>query len=76
MTARFFGFILTLLFVGQYVFSQPVIFTIHLSKKAQTIENIGASGAWFSEGIGKYWSSGKKERMVEQKEWMELMGKI
>lgn len=51
--------------MGQYVFSQPVTFTIEPGKKAQTIENIGASGAWFSEGIGKHWQPGKKERMAE-----------
>ncbi|RXK62194.1 beta-glycosidase [Lacibacter luteus] len=44
---------------------QTVTFTIDLKHKAQTIENIGASGAWYSEGIGKYWLAEKKERMAE-----------
>lgn len=45
--------------------SQTVTFTIDLKRKAQTIENIGASGAWYTEGIGKYWPAEKKERMAE-----------
>lgn len=47
------------------VCSQPVTFTIDLKRKAQTIENIGASAAWYSEGIGKYWQPEKRERMAE-----------
>lgn len=47
------------------VLSQPLTFTIDLKRKVQTIENIGASAAWFSEGIGKYWAAEKKERMAE-----------
>lgn len=46
-------------------FGQLVTFTIDPSKKAQQIENFGASGAWYSEGIGKYWPAAKKERMAE-----------
>jgi O-glycosyl hydrolase len=38
---------------------------IDLSKKAQIIDNIGSSGCWFSEGIGKYWPSEKKEKIAE-----------
>lgn len=45
--------------------AQSVAFTIDLNRKAQTIENIGASGAWYTEGIGKYWPAEKKERMAE-----------
>lgn len=45
--------------------AQSVTFTINIKKKAQTIDNIGASGAWFSEGIGQYWPAAKKERMAE-----------
>jgi O-glycosyl hydrolase len=39
--------------------------TIDLNKTAQTIDNIGASGCWFSEGIGKYWPAAKKEKIAE-----------
>lgn len=45
--------------------AQSIIFTIDLKRKAQTIENIGASGAWYSEVVGKNWSAEKKERMAE-----------
>jgi O-glycosyl hydrolase len=42
------------------------VFTLHidLNKTAQTIENFGASGCWFSEGIGKYWPVEKKETIA------------
>lgn len=40
-------------------------FTIDLQQKAQTIDNIGASGCWFSEGIGKYWPDAKKEQIAQ-----------
>lgn len=52
-------------FTKMLVFGQSVTFTIDTRKTAQTIDNIGASGAWFSEGIGKYWPEAKKERMAE-----------
>lgn len=42
-----------------------VRFTIHTRDKAQRIANIGASGCWFSEGIGKYWPAQKKEQIAE-----------
>jgi O-glycosyl hydrolase len=53
--------------LGTFVFAsgQTITFTIYLKRKAQTIENIGASGAWYSELVGKNWSAEKKERMAE-----------
>lgn len=45
--------------------AQPVTFTIDIKRKAQAIDNIGASAAWFSENIGKFWPAEKKERMAE-----------
>lgn len=51
--------------ISVYSFGQTVTFTIDRSKTAQTIENIGASGAWFSEGIGKYWADSVKNKMAE-----------
>jgi O-glycosyl hydrolase len=57
--------LLAMLLINATLFAQSITFTINLKKKAQTMENIGASGAWFSEGIGKYWPAGKKERMAE-----------
>ena len=37
---------------------------IHTTQPLQTIDNIGASACWFSEGIGKYWPAEKKEQMA------------
>lgn len=54
-----------ILIVNNAAFGQVVTFTIDTKKTAQTIDNFGASGAWFSEGIGKYWPAEKKERMAE-----------
>lgn len=53
------------LLIGFLANSQSTTFIINLSDKAQQIENFGASGAWYSEGIGKYWPAAKKERMAE-----------
>jgi len=39
--------------------------TIDLSKTAQTIHNIGSSGCWFSEGIGKDWPAAKREKIAQ-----------
>jgi O-glycosyl hydrolase len=38
---------------------------IDLKKQAQTIDNIGASGCWFSEGIGRDWPSAKREKIAQ-----------
>jgi O-glycosyl hydrolase len=38
---------------------------IDLNRRAQIIDNIGASGCWFSEGIGKYWPAHKKEKIAQ-----------
>lgn len=62
---KIFRILLIVMLSSYTVFGQPVTFTIDLGKKAQTIENIGASGAWFTEGIGKYWPAAKRERMAE-----------
>jgi O-glycosyl hydrolase len=39
--------------------------TIDFHKTAQTIHNIGASGCWFSEGIGKDWPVAKREKIAQ-----------
>ncbi|MES2773107.1 MAG: glycoside hydrolase [Bacteroidota bacterium] len=54
-----------LLSFSKITVGQPIQFTIDLKKKVQTVDNFGASGAWFSEGIGKHWAAEKKERMAE-----------
>jgi O-glycosyl hydrolase len=44
---------------------KALIITVDAKSTAQTIDNIGASGCWFSEGIGKYWPVEKREKMAE-----------
>ncbi|MBD0365399.1 MAG: hypothetical protein ICV53_04775 [Flavisolibacter sp.] len=43
---------------GHYVFGQSVTFTIDKNEGTNN-DNFGASGAWFSEDIGKYWPAEK-----------------
>lgn len=43
----------------------PVAITIDLNNKAQTIQNFGASGCWYSDPIGLYWPDSVKKRMAE-----------
>jgi O-glycosyl hydrolase len=43
----------------------PLTITIDINKKAQTIQNFGASGCWFSDPVGRYWADSTKERMAE-----------
>ncbi|MGC4038279.1 MAG: glycoside hydrolase [Chitinophagaceae bacterium] len=45
--------------------SNTIVIQLDVDKKAQRIDNIGASGCWFSEGIGKNWPQEKKERIAE-----------
>lgn len=45
--------------------SDTVIVKVDISKKAQTIDNFGSSGCWFSEGIGNYWPKAKKEKIAD-----------
>lgn len=56
-------FTIMLLMTAAFAHAQQRI-TIDVSKKAQVIDNIGASGAWFSEGIGKYWPPEIREQMA------------
>lgn len=44
---------------------QPLVITVDAKNTAQTMHNFGASGCWFSEGIGKYWPVEKREKMAE-----------
>lgn len=45
--------------------SQTVTVTLSLNQTAQQIRNIGASGCWYSENIGRYWPDEKKKRIAE-----------
>ncbi|WP_207423811.1 glycoside hydrolase [Desertivirga brevis] len=58
----------TCLFLGSQAQIQPqkeLTINIDAKNKVQTIDNIGASGAWFSEGIGKHWPDAKREKIAE-----------
>jgi O-glycosyl hydrolase len=43
----------------------PVQLTIDLNDQKQTIQNFGASDAWNTDRIGKYWPVEKKEKLSE-----------
>jgi O-glycosyl hydrolase len=47
------------------VVDTTIIVNIDLNKTAQTIDNIGTSACWFSEGIGKYWPVAKREQIAQ-----------
>lgn len=44
---------------------QTVTVTLRFNQTAQQIRNIGASGCWYSENIGRYWPEEKKKRIAE-----------
>lgn len=44
---------------------EPLLVRVNTADVAQTIHSIGASGCWYSEGIGKHWPAEKKERIAE-----------
>ncbi|HSO87094.1 MAG TPA: glycoside hydrolase, partial [Draconibacterium sp.] len=43
----------------------PVQLTIDLDAKKQNIQNFGASDAWNTEQIGKYWPTEKKDKLAK-----------
>ncbi len=45
--------------------AQVLTLKIDVRRAAQTIENIGASGCWYSEPIGRYWPATKKKQMAK-----------
>ncbi|GAB2541127.1 glycoside hydrolase [Rufibacter soli] len=42
-----------------------MVITLDARQKAQNIDNFGASGCWYAEGIGKHWPQEKKERIAQ-----------
>lgn len=46
------------------VFAQKKSISIEPSQTIQTIDNFGASSAWFTEFIGKYWEPTQRENMA------------
>ncbi|TKC06578.1 beta-glycosidase [Pedobacter polaris] len=46
--------------------SNPVVkLKLDLTKSAQVIENFGSSGCWYSESVGNFWPSDKKNKIAE-----------
>ncbi len=45
--------------------AKTVSIKIDLKHKAQRIDNFGAAGAWFSEGVAKYWPTENREKMAQ-----------
>ncbi|RYY12454.1 MAG: beta-glycosidase, partial [Chitinophagaceae bacterium] len=44
---------------------QPLRIVVDPAAIRQTIDNIGASGCWFSEGIGRYWHKSQKDSIAQ-----------
>ena len=62
---RVFSLFISLFIITGLKAQSPVTITIDISKKAQVMQNFGASGCWFSDPVGKYWADSTKERMAE-----------
>lgn len=45
--------------------NDPVLFTIQIDQKRQTIHNFGASDAWSTQFVGKYWPLEKREKIAD-----------
>ncbi|MHA4736728.1 glycoside hydrolase [Dyadobacter sp. MSC1_007] len=45
--------------------NRELVIKINANDRAQRIDNFGAAGAWFSEGIGKNWPSHNREQLAE-----------
>ncbi len=61
--AGFFRKLVPLLFCGSATFAQQALrLKIDLKTRFQTIENMGASGCWFSEGLGTTWPAEEREK--------------
>ncbi|SFU56150.1 O-Glycosyl hydrolase [Pustulibacterium marinum] len=58
-------FLLFLLILANATAQEVTSIKINTSEKYQTIDNFGAAGCWYSEGIGKYWPQEKRERIAE-----------
>lgn len=44
---------------------KELVIKIDIKNKAQQIDNFGAAGAWFTEGIAKNWPTQNREQMAE-----------
>jgi O-glycosyl hydrolase len=45
--------------------SRELVIRMDIQNKAQRIDNFGAAGAWFSEGVARYWPEENREQMAE-----------
>lgn len=63
MKRSHFTIMIMLLMITTYAHAQQRI-TIDVHNKAQVIDNIGSSGAWFSEGIANSWPPEVREQMA------------
>ena len=63
----FFYFFLSVLFTSQAQNQKkvPLVIQIDAKQRAQIIDNFGAAGCWYAEGIGKSWPTEKKEQIAE-----------
>jgi O-glycosyl hydrolase len=63
-----FSLSLLLLFIPFGSFAQrgkTLVIRVDVNNKVQRIDNFGAAGAWFSEGIGKNWREKNREQLAE-----------
>lgn len=60
---NFLLFLLSFVAVAQK--TNTLVVKIDAKNSAQTIDNFGAAGAWFSEGIGKNWPVAKREQLAQ-----------
>lgn len=44
---------------------KELVIKIDIKNKAQKIDNFGAAGAWFTEGIARHWPTQNREQMAE-----------
>ncbi len=59
------AFLFTLTSNAQVAKEKTLLISVDANERAQTIHNFGASGCWFSEGVGKYWPVDKREQMAQ-----------
>jgi hypothetical protein len=45
--------------------AQELVIRIDTKNKAQRIDHFGAAGAWYSEGVARYWPEENREKMAE-----------
>jgi O-glycosyl hydrolase len=51
--------------LAQTIPAPPLVVRLDPQQRAQPIDNFGAAGCWYAEGIGRYWPAEKRERIAE-----------